>query len=144
MSVSLIINFNPIIVLFLTVTSSLANVGKANFNPIIVLFLTLYLIVAYYLNVFQSYYSLISNVALNSASQSPNTYFNPIIVLFLTQSAGEKLKKVSEFQSYYSLISNRPHFFSKRAKTIYNLFIHTLKFVDNKKCFLFICINKQI
>ncbi len=69
-------------------------------------------------------------------------YFNPIIVLFLT------LKKVGSlqviiFQSYYSLISNRPHFFSKRAKIIYNLFIHALKFVDYKKCFLFICINKE-
>ena len=47
------------------------------------------------------------------------------------------------FQSYYSLIFNRPHFFSKRAKPIYNLFIHTLKFVDYEKCFLFICINKE-
>jgi hypothetical protein len=47
------------------------------------------------------------------------------------------------FQSYYSLIFNRPHFFSKRAKPIYNLFIHALKFVDYKKCFLFICINKE-
>ena len=71
-------------------------------------------------------------------------YFNPIIVLFLTAEAINKMKWERTFQSYYSLISNRPHFFSKRAKTIYNLFIHTLKFVDNKKCFLFICINKQI
>ena len=29
------------------------------------------------------------------------------------------------------------------TKTIYNLFIHALKFVDYKKCFLFICINKE-
>ena len=69
---------------------------------------------------FQSYYSLISN----STS---------IIISFM----------INKFQSYYSLISNRPHFFSKRAKTIYNLFIHALKFVDYKKCFLFICINKE-
>ena len=70
--------------------------------------------------------------------------FNPIIVLFLTSLLFCTGGSVGSFQSYYSLISNRPHFFSKRAKTIYNLFIHTLKFVDNKKCFLFICINKQI
>ena len=55
----------------------------------------------------------------------------------------EMYKTVNIFQSYYSLIFNRPHFFSKRAKTIYNLFIHALKFVDYKKCFLFICINKE-
>ena len=70
--------------------------------------------------VFQSYYSLISNVVSYSSKAVP-----------------------TRFQSYYSLISNRPHFFSKRAKTIYNLFIHALKFVDYKKCFLFICINKE-
>ena len=69
-------------------------------------------------------------------------YFNPIIVLFLTN-MNEMYKTVNIFQSYYSLIFNRPHFFSKRAKTIYNLFIHALKFVDYKKCFLFICINKE-
>ena len=69
---------------------------------------------------FQSYYSLISN------------HMNCTLLLM---GIG--------FQSYYSLISNRPHFFSKRAKTIYNLFIHALKFVDYKKCFLFICINKE-
>ena len=69
---------------------------------------------------FQSYYSLIFNFNLSE----------------------NKIGKY-KFQSYYSLIFNRPHFFSKRAKTIYNLFIHTLKFVDYKKCFLFICINKE-
>ena len=69
---------------------------------------------------FQSYYSLISNWAQSMWNNAVNI-----------------------FQSYYSLISNRPHFFSKRAKTIYNLFIHALKFVDYKKCFLFICINKE-
>ena len=94
---------------------------KLNFNPIIVLFLTVFDTSTLYLPKFQSYYSLISNVV-------NDTLTNEDVV----------------FQSYYSLISNRPHFFSKRAKTIYNLFIHTLKFVDNKKCFLFICINKQI
>ena len=69
---------------------------------------------------FQSYYSLISNLKIS-----------------------DSINSISTFQSYYSLISNRPHFFSKRAKTIYNLFIHALKFVDYKKCFLFICINKE-
>ena len=69
-------------------------------------------------------------------------YFNPIIVLFLTIAA-ITATIAHKFQSYYSLIFNRPHFFSKRAKTIYNLFIHALKFVDYKKCFLFICINKE-
>ena len=79
----------------------------------------------------------------------PNTlslsvsYFNPIIVLFLTTCQKRLNRTQSIFQSYYSLIFNRPHFFSKRAKTIYNLFIHALKFVDYKKCFLFICINKE-
>ena len=72
----------------------------------------------------------------------PFINFNPIIVLFLTQQEYTILG-VFKFQSYYSLIFNRPHFFSKRAKTIYNLFIHALKFVDYKKCFLFICINKE-
>ena len=70
-------------------------------------------------------------------------HFNPIIVLFLTTGKLATVKLVYGFQSYYSLIFNRPHFFSKRAKTIYNLFIHALKFVDYKKCFLFICINKE-
>ena len=70
-------------------------------------------------------------------------YFNPITVLFLTAQNPPVLVLESVFQSYYSLIFNRPHFFSKRAKTIYNLFIHALKFVDYKKCFLFICINKE-
>ncbi len=72
------------------------------------------------ISLFQSYYSLISNEQMKHL-----------------------LQEFSQFQSYYSLISNRPHFFSKRAKTIYNLFIHALKFVDYKKCFLFICINKE-
>ena len=60
--------------------------------------------------------------------------------------SAKELKRMfgmGKFQSYYSLIFNRPHFFSKRAKPIYNLFIHTLKFVDYEKCFLFICINKE-
>ena len=91
------------------------------FNPIIVLFLTWKL------------YTLHLNIK----------YFNPIIVLFLTLNHESDLKVTKKFQSYYSLIFNRPHFFSKRAKTIYNLFIHALKFVDYKKCFLFICINKE-
>ena len=69
--------------------------------------------------------------------------FNPIIVLFLTHDWRNCNAPIYSFQSYYSLIFNRPHFFSKRAKTIYNLFIHALKFVDYKKCFLFICINKE-
>ena len=69
--------------------------------------------------------------------------FNPIIVLFLTCMFANMFLHPCIFQSYYSLIFNRPHFFSKRAKTIYNLFIHALKFVDYKKCFLFICINKE-
>ena len=69
--------------------------------------------------------------------------FNPIIVLFLTLTLSTNPCNEAIFQSYYSLIFNRPHFFSKRAKTIYNLFIHALKFVDYKKCFLFICINKE-
>ena len=69
--------------------------------------------------------------------------FNPIIVLFLTLVNKVYNIDLRVFQSYYSLIFNRPHFFSKRAKTIYNLFIHALKFVDYKKCFLFICINKE-
>ena len=69
--------------------------------------------------------------------------FNPIIVLFLTSGVISFNMFFNQFQSYYSLIFNRPHFFSKRAKTIYNLFIHALKFVDYKKCFLFICINKE-
>ena len=93
-----------------------------NFNPIIVLFLTAkrkIILLACIVN------------------------FNPIIVLFLTQNLLPLPNDVHIFQSYYSLIFNRPHFFSKRAKTIYNLFIHALKFVDYKKCFLFICINKE-
>ena len=69
--------------------------------------------------------------------------FNPIIVLFLTLNLDSHVTLKLLFQSYYSLISNRPHFFSKRAKPIYNLFIHALKFVDYEKCFLFICINKE-
>ena len=91
-----------------------------NFNPIIVLFLTGSTdLVTYDRITFQSYYSLISNTMYVKDIDNP------------------------EFQSYYSLISNRPHFFSKRAKPIYNLFIHALKFVDYEKCFLFICINKE-
>ena len=97
------------------------NPNGVNFNPIIVLFLTrLVCICCFRLVVFQSYYSLISNI---KSIRNQNIY--------------------QKFQSYYSLISNRPHFFSKRAKPIYNLFIHALKFVDYEKCFLFICINKE-
>ena len=92
--------------------------------------------------VFQSYYSLIFNMIKKICIFCFTINFNPIIVLFLTCYDHYQVID-NEFQSYYSLIFNRPHFFSKRAKTIYNLFIHALKFVDYKKCFLFICINKE-
>ena len=55
-----------------------------NFNPIIVLFLTgLSLKTAYELK-FQSYYSLISNANSHNKSYTIVYNFNPIIVLFLT------------------------------------------------------------
>ena len=115
-------------------------------------------------NKFQSYYSLIFNIICNQWRVWTWFNFNPIIVLFLTNLSGISCLPslfqsyyslifnntfatsnitAARFQSYYSLIFNRPHFFSKRAKIIYNLFIHALKFVDYKKCFLFICINKE-
>ena len=78
---------------------------------------------------FQSYYSLISNHSLTSASKSSLLnfnpiivlflttqhyqllyglflHFNPIIVLFLTYFNGQNTDKLFIFQSYYSLISN--------------------------------------
>ena len=56
-----------------------------NFNPIIVLFLTIKAFVYCFCNItFQSYYSLIFNIAfLNQRAYL--YYFNPIIVLFLTR-----------------------------------------------------------
>ena len=56
------------------------------------------------IHLFQSYYSLISNLRTTTTVVTL-IYFNPIIVLFLTKDS-----KLSEetllFQSYYSLISN--------------------------------------
>ena len=77
--------FNPIIVLFLTM--SMYYVQKMTlkyFNPIIVLFLTLVLVSIQPIILFQSYYSLIFN--------APYRRFND---------------KVDIFQSYYSLIFNQ-------------------------------------
>ena len=81
------------------------------------------------LQLFQSYYSLISNI-LQNATYITTIYFNPIIVLFLTIDCRPyvlrfhyfnpiivlfltnnifKLNKfLTKFQSYYSLISNFP------------------------------------
>ena len=115
-----------------------------NFNPIIVLFLTMMIfIIKLKILLFQSYYSLISNNDTATYIRKYRKFQSYYSLISNTETDIAIVRKV-KFQSYYSLISNRPHFFSKRAKTIYNLFIHTLKFVDNKKCFLFICINKQI
>ena len=77
-----------------------------NFNPIIVLFLTLatvFFIVDN--NSFQSYYSLIFNLSAPSTAEVGSNDFNPIIVLFLTFSVVFS-KSMSSFQSYYSLIFN--------------------------------------
>ena len=99
-------NFNPIIVLFLTLESAIWNVEQLYFNPIIVLFLTKvrgfiwwgwFKFQSYYslisngiaaiknfINKFQSYYSLISNGSFGGEFDVNDLNFNPIIVLFLT------------------------------------------------------------
>ena len=56
------LNFNPIIVLFLTLQIIIPSTYKNDFNPIIVLFLTVPRNKQLQLNIFQSYYSLISNL----------------------------------------------------------------------------------
>ena len=57
---------------------------------------------------FQSYYSLISNVQFFMNIVQLSTDFNPIIVLFLTPT-GFCDVLIIIFQSYYSLISNHTH-----------------------------------
>ena len=79
-----------------------------NFNPIIVLFLTGSLsCYGVEFVTFQSYYSLISNQYLDVRLLLCLHYFNPIIVLFLTIQVMEKAVFLLKFQSYYSLISNQ-------------------------------------
>ena len=79
-----------------------------NFNPIIVLFLTTKKLYYYIeLKKFQSYYSLISNSSTTGLTSSLNSDFNPIIVLFLTKYPASKDASLTIFQSYYSLISNK-------------------------------------
>ena len=56
-------------------------------------------------DVFQSYYSLISNNNFYTISND-SINFNPIIVLFLTRFSEETDNDRVLFQSYYSLISN--------------------------------------
>ena len=56
-------------------------------------------------DVFQSYYSLISNEEREFYDVLDEANFNPIIVLFLTLQRLED-EIMSLFQSYYSLISN--------------------------------------
>ena len=78
----------------------------SDFNPIIVLFLTISIAQgSFQIDVFQSYYSLISNLELELKLILPDTDFNPIIVLFLTILV-DRNWDTSKFQSYYSLISN--------------------------------------
>ena len=79
----LFLNFNPIIVLFLTGVTPSVDTLQTHFNPIIVLFLT--------------------KDSLNRRNLNP--YFNPIIVLFLTTLILLSLA-MFVFQSYYSLIFN--------------------------------------
>ena len=56
-----------------------------DFNPIIVLFLTLeFGAISVYLCIFQSYYSLIFNSIHVVINDDDDINFNPIIVLFLT------------------------------------------------------------
>ena len=103
---------------------------STHFNPIIVLFLTMTkLTVKPLKNKFQSYYSLISNYVLLSLRKCKISHFNPIIVLFLTNHIccfytcigyfnpiivlfltfrALFLNTSLIFQSYYSLISNPP------------------------------------
>ena len=124
------LNFNPIIVLFLTRWLYInKNANIEDFNPIIVLFLTFYLTsqevskllfqsyyslisngdpdsTPRYTNRFQSYYSLISNSGEWDLPKLELVYFNPIIVLFLTNSSDDTGSGDTRFQSYYSLISN--------------------------------------
>ena len=84
-------DFNPIIVLFLTRVEVDLTSDSFNFNPIIVLFLTMQKVKSCNQNLFQSYYSLISNNAIYQ---------------------GEPQER--EFQSYYSLISNLRVYFNSR------------------------------
>ena len=56
-----LLDFNPIIVLFLTLIPAIHQDLRIDFNPIIVLFLTLKHNKEMFDNRFQSYYSLISN-----------------------------------------------------------------------------------
>ena len=79
-----LLDFNPIIVLFLTLIPAIHQDLRIDFNPIIVLFLTRHDPQILY---------MIAN-------------FNPIIVLFLTFQVGIFSLIFQVFQSYYSLISN--------------------------------------
>ena len=84
-------NFNPIIVLFLTSVDELTSLVN-NFNPIIVLFLTCRMTdTSKHLEKFQSYYSLISNYNNYRVKLKLLLYFNPIIVLFLTPKEVKKI-----------------------------------------------------
>ena len=80
-----------------------------NFNPIIVLFLTYSQESQHkHSTTFQSYYSLISNHQITLHCYRCHRYFNPIIVLFLTVGIAAIKNFINRFQSYYSLISNSP------------------------------------
>ena len=102
----LVVDFNPIIVLFLTRSHSISSTIFA--------FQSYYSLIsnnsASYFSLkdclFQSYYSLISNLILCPYLELNLQYFNPIIVLFLTRHSGNKIIIFLSFQSYYSLISN--------------------------------------
>ena len=90
-------NFNPIIVLFLTI-NFIPNIYILNFNPIIVLFLTCNIICIYGQFVqFQSYYSLIFNASHLLRGLILSADFNPIIVLFLTMPIANLIFQVYNF-----------------------------------------------
>ena len=123
-------NFNPIIVLFLTITVSKTGYNDytfqsyyslisnevilfkyysilCNFNPIIVLFLTMILSRKNYFHLyFNPIIVLFLTADLKTAKTWTDANFNPIIVLFLTFYLIIAFFKFFTFQSYYSLISN--------------------------------------
>ena len=127
-------NFNPIIVLFLTLYdkkikysntlfqsyySLISNDNELFFNGVICAFQSYYSLISnhlytlkYYYYIFQSYYSLISNFIIILLMLKSLLNFNPIIVLFLTL-YDKKIKYSNTlFQSYYSLISNHIVYFT--------------------------------
>ena len=83
-------NFNPIIVLFLTSFSPIIRITPLLFQSYYSLISNVKIEMYSMKNIvkFQSYYSLISNTDCTLKIDRGIIYFNPIIVLFLTHKQG--------------------------------------------------------